>query len=118
MANIKIPSGPREVSPTQASETLEQTVESSAETAAVGAVDAAATAPLDRIAQQVAAGEIDHNEAVEQIIREVIGERLVATAPGEVAAEVEEVLRALLATDPQLKALLGALGTANEESKG
>lgn len=83
------------------------------------AVEAAgAAAPGDavtRVAEELAAGRISGDEAVEILLREVLEDGMVQGAPESIRVDLAEALAALLATDPHLVSLARSLG-ANPES--
>jgi hypothetical protein len=67
-----------------------------------------------RVAEDLAAGRIDGNEAVEILMAEVMEDAIVKAAPDSLRAELAEALAALLETDPHLKSLASSLGAEPE----
>ena len=77
--------------------------------APAGAAEPAAADAVTRIAEDVAAGRLSRDEAVERIIGEALGSDLVRAAPAELRAEVAAALESLVATDPYLQSLVRGL---------
>lgn len=98
------------ISDTQAAEKTGQTIESDVvETGQP--VD-----PVMQIAQDVAAGQISSDQAVEKLIAHTMGEEMIASAPSELREELESILQTMMETDPYLKSLAGGLNvSANTE---
>ena len=113
--NAKIPSGPKQVNPADTVEDIREAVESSDETAESARTQPAATDPISHIAAQVAAGEIGHDQAIDLILSQVLNLPVVKAAPKEVLGELEQVLRTVLDTDPELKSLSAVLGTLDRD---
>jgi hypothetical protein len=86
-----------------------------ADSAAVDAATAAAHGDaVARVAEDLAAGRIDGNQAVELLMDEVLQDPLVQAAPDSLRAELAEALAALLETDPHLQSLARSLGAESE----
>ena len=113
--DIKIPSGPPGGKAIDAVEDAGSAAESVAETTGVSPATPTDVDAISRIAEQVASGEITRDQAVEKILAEVIDADIIKAAPGEIAGELTEVLKALLETDPHLKSLLSTLGPTENE---
>ncbi|HUT78740.1 MAG TPA: hypothetical protein VM285_13680 [Polyangia bacterium] len=85
------------------------------ETAEVDAATASARGDaVARVADDLAAGRIDGNEAVELLMAEVLQDPIVKAAPDALRAELAEALSALLETDPHLQSLARSLGAESE----
>jgi hypothetical protein len=80
--------------------------------APTGAAESAAADAVTRIAEDVAAGRLSRDEAVERIIGEALGTDLVQAAPAEMRAEIAAALESLVATDPYLQSLVRGLSSA------
>jgi hypothetical protein len=76
------------------------------------AAEANAAGAVARIAEDVAAGRISRDEAVERILDEALGSDIVQAAPAEVRAEIAAALESLVATDPYLQSLVRGLSSA------
>ena len=109
--DIKIPGGAPEGKAVDAIEDAMESVEEAEAIAEVKPTSPQETDAITRIAEQVAASEIDRDQAVERIMEEVLNLDIVKGAPDEIRQEVLEVLGALLKTDPHLKSLAAALGS-------
>ncbi len=70
---------------------------------------------VERIAAELASGEIGRKEAVERLIGEVLGSHMVSAAPKAVREELAEVLDALIQTNPYLRSLSAAIGPIESE---
>ncbi len=108
--DIKIPGGPPQGAPTDAITDAAQAAEESTESAATQSTEAAETDAIAQIADQVAAGKLAPDEAVERILGEVLNSESIQAAPPEVRAELADALRTLIETDPHLSALTSVLG--------
>jgi len=109
MSDIKIPTGPKPTAPTDATTGVEEGAAGPAE--AVDGTDAAPSADaVTRIAEDLAAGRIDGDQAVERIIAETMDSEMVKQAPETLRAELAETLRNLIETDPHLRSLARGLG--------
>jgi hypothetical protein len=75
------------------------------------------TDPITRVAEDLATGRLDGDQAVDRILEEVMTEEFLLAAPAEVVAEVREVLEAMIETDPHLVDLSRFLG-AKGDGKG
>jgi hypothetical protein len=82
---------------------------SSAVDEAAGASDA-----VGRIAEDLVAGRINGDQAIDRLIEETLGGAMVAGAPAEMRSQLEQVLRAYVETDPHLKALALGIGASGE----
>jgi len=70
----------------------------------------AAVDPITRLAEALARGEITGDEAVERILEDVLSDEFLLGAPPQLAAEVREVLTAMVETSPHLSSLAASLG--------
>lgn len=114
MSDIKIPEGPKPGAPVDATTGVEDGA--SPPTEAVAGSDAAtSTDPVTRIAEDLAAGRIDGDQAVERIIAETMDAKMVERAPETLRAELAETLRQLIETDPHLRSLARGLGASGED---
>jgi hypothetical protein len=81
---------------------------------AVGAADAAVAGPgraeASRLAQELRAGSLTPEQAVEAMIDKVVAARVPAGAPEAVREQVREALRDAMASDPMLVERLKRLG--------
>lgn len=73
------------------------------------AIQGALNDPVARIASQLANGTLSKGEAIDQLLAHTMGGSSVKIVPESIKAEIEEVLRAMLETDPHLKSLVAAL---------
>jgi hypothetical protein len=114
MSDIKIPSGPKPGAAVDATTGVEdgasQTTEATPGTEAAAAVD-----PVTRIAEDLAAGRIDGDQAVERIIAETMDAEMVKQAPETLRAELAETLARLIETDPHLRSLASGLGASGDD---
>jgi hypothetical protein len=104
--DIRIPSGPPSTPDIPAADGA------AAETAAAGAsggIGAAGADAVQRVAEDLAAGRISRDEAVDRLLADALGGEMVQAAPAEVRAEIAEALRALVETDPHLASLVAGL---------
>jgi len=114
MSDIKIPSGSKPGAPVDATAGVEDSATGAAD--AVEAGDAASSADaVTRIAEDLAAGRIDGDQAVERIISETMGSEMIKQAPDTLRAELAETLKNLIASDPHLRSLARGLGAAIDE---
>lgn len=113
--DIKIPSGPPGGQPVDPVSDLSQPAEAASETAAAQEVKAAPPDAVSKIAEQVAAGELTRDEAVDLLLAEVMDGKMVKEAPASVRAELAEALRSLIETDPYLTSLTAAFGPSGRE---
>jgi hypothetical protein len=113
--SIKIPSGPKETGPIDAAEEVRESIESIREASDTGDVPSAATDPIGKIAEKVAAGEIGRDQAIELLLSEVLNSNIAKSAPKEALGELEEVLRSALDTDPHLKSLRSFLDSRDRD---
>ncbi|MDJ0762914.1 MAG: hypothetical protein QNJ97_08000 [Myxococcota bacterium] len=113
--DIKIPSGPPEGGSIDAVNDASQTAEAAGDIAEANEATPVVSDGISRIAEQVARGEIDRAQAVDQILAHVMDGNMVAAAPLEVRQELQEVLNSLLETDPYLRSLSAAIGPATGE---
>jgi hypothetical protein len=93
-------------------------MESKGAEAATGVTSAAASPSVDPIAQvasDVAAGKISRKEAVDRILADVLGSKLVAGVPASARADLENTLRMLIDEDPHLKSLCAAIAPGETE---
>ena len=79
-------------------------VEASGQSAAVDVVA--------KLAEELAAGRITGDEAVQRLMDDVMGMEMVVAAPESFQAEIREVLAAMLETDPHLSSLDRNLGAS------
>lgn len=114
MSDIKIPSGPKPGAPidpaTGADEGVSGATEAAGDVAAPSSAD-----PVTRIAEDLAAGRIDGDRAVERIIAETMDAEMIARAPETLRAEIAESLRNLIETDPHLRSLARGLGASSDD---
>jgi hypothetical protein len=114
MSDIKIPSGPKPGAPVDPTSGVEDGASPTAE--AISGTDAAtASDPVARIAEDLAAGRIDGDQAVERIIAETMDAEMVKQAPESLRAELAETLARLIETDPHLRSLARGLGATGED---
>ena len=110
--SAKIPSGPPGSAPVddvaEAAETAGEVVEGRAPSEVIGS-DA-----VTRVAEELAAGRISGDEAVERVLAETLGSSMVAQAPAELRAELAAALRTLIDSDPHLRSLARALGARDD----
>ena len=109
--SIKIPSGSKEVIPTDTAEDIRESVESSTETAETCEPAPASIDPVERIAAQIAAGEIRQDQAIDLIVAHILNSNMIKAAPKEVLGELEAVLRTALNSDPELMSLRAVLSS-------
>ena len=114
MSDIKIPSGPKPGAAVDAPTGVEDAVTQPAEQVE-GTAGTAAADPMTRIAEDLAAGRIDGDQAVERIISETMDAEMVKRAPDSLRAEIAQSLQALIETDPHLRSLARGLGATGEE---
>jgi hypothetical protein len=108
--DIKIPSGS---GPGQIDKIVEDATQSVTDTPATTPTNqtaAVAESSIEQVASQVAKGEISSEEAVDQLIAHVLDSKMVDAAPQELRAELGEVLRTMLETDPHLQSLVASIG--------
>ena len=116
--DIKIPSGPKEggaVDAVKDASDAAEAAESAAESTEVSNIASASTDSISQVAEQVARGELGANEAVEQILNDILDSDMVGSAPKELKQELGEVLRSMLETDPYLKSLAASIGKVGSE---
>ena len=114
MSDIKIPSGPKPGAPVDATADIEPGAAGPVES--VTSPDGAtATDAVTRIAEDLAAGRIDGDQAVERIIAETMDSEMVKQAPDTLRAELAETLKNLIETDPHLRSLARGLGAAGDD---
>lgn len=112
--SIDIPGGPGRIDVTGGIGSIPDTA-SGSEVAAVDAAEGSrGNEAVTRIADDLAAGRIDGNQALDRLVAEVMGDELVRAAPDSVREELIEVLAAMIETDPQLAALARFLGADPE----
>jgi len=110
----EIPGGPSGIAIGGSVEGIPETA-AGAEAAGVEATTAAVHGDaVARVADDLAAGRISGNDAVDLLLAEVMGDDLVRAAPDSVRAELAEVLAALIETDPHLASLARFLGADRE----
>lgn len=114
MSEIKIPSGPKPGAPVDATTGVDEGVSGVTEPAG-GAEAPSSTDPVTRIAEELAAGRIDGDQAVERIIAETMDAEMIKQAPETLRAELAESLKNLIETDPHLRSLARGLGASNED---
>jgi hypothetical protein len=61
--------------------------------------------PVDAIVQELMDGHISSSEAVDRLIAHTLNSGMVKDAPESLRLEVEQMLRAAVETDPDLKSL-------------
>ena len=110
--DIKIPSGPARGGPTDAVDGMSQAVDAAGDAAASvqEIAESAGSDAVSKIAEQVLAGKLSREEAVDRIVSEVMGSEIVKEAPPGIREEIAEILDALVATDPHLKSLISNIG--------
>ncbi|MBW2276450.1 MAG: hypothetical protein JRF63_03095 [Deltaproteobacteria bacterium] len=114
MSDIKIPSGPKSGAPVDATTGIEEGAARPAES--IGGTDAATSSDaVTRIAEDLAAGRIDGDQAVERIIDETMDSEMVEQAPESLRTELAETLKNLIETDPHLRSLARGLGASGED---
>jgi len=113
--DIKIPSGPPAGQPVEAVEDPSKTAEAAGETSETQETAPVSADAVSKIAEQVAAGELSGDEAVELLLAEVLDSKMVQDAPASVKAELAEALRALVETDPYLGSLTSVLGSLGQD---
>jgi len=110
MSDIKIPSGPP--APREP-ESISETTASQADPE-VNAVQPGAEDPVGKIAEDLAAGRIDRERAIDLMIEHTLDSRMVAAAPEGLRDELAAVLDSAIRTDPHLRALARGMGIAEE----
>jgi hypothetical protein len=111
---IEIPGGPAGTGAVSGIDQLSE-AEPSPEAAAIGAVDGPASGDaVARVAEDLAAGRISGDEAVEILLRDVMDDAMVKAAPESLRTELAETLSAMIATDPHLASLARSLGADPE----
>lgn len=113
--DIKIPTGPPGGDSVDAIKDAAEASESSSEASEVSSLSPESLDSISLIAEQVARGEIDRNEAVERILGDVMDSDMIQAAPDELKQELNEVLTSLLETDPYLKSLVAAIGPTSDK---
>jgi hypothetical protein len=114
MSDIKIPSGPKPGAPVDATTGIESG--GSAPTESIDGAEGTASADaVTRIAEDLAAGRIDGDQAVERIIAETMDSEMVERAPATLRTELAETLKNLIETDPHLRSLARGLGASSED---
>ena len=108
---ISAPLGPPETVSVESAAAAEADAAQALE-APARAAEAAVADAVTRIAEDVSAGRISRDEAVQRIISEALESELVRAAPGEVRAEIARALESLVATDPYLQSLVRGLASA------
>jgi len=108
--DIKIPTGPKENQAIEAVEDAKDAIEETVSAEPAKAVSPVALDVVSKIAEQVALGEIGRQQAIDQLLADVLGSKMVKAAPSEAGQELSEILKALLDTDPHLKSLASVLG--------
>ena len=107
--NIKITSGPSAINPADAAETAEAAATTEAVESAEGTSAAVSADAVGAMTEQLASGQISREEAVEQLLAQVMESGIVDAAPAELREELGDVLRTLLETDPALGDLVSRL---------
>ena len=113
--DIKIPSNVQRGSPVEQAADAVEASESTADASAIGDIEHVDSSTVERIAAQIASGEIGRSEAIAELIGEILNSKMLDTAPIELREELSEVLEAMLETDPYLKSLAVAIGTIDTE---
>jgi hypothetical protein len=114
MSDIKIPSGPKPGSPVETTTGVDEGAAQATES--IGSVDGStSTDAVTRIAEDLAAGRIDGDQAVDRIIAETMDAEMVEQAPATLRSELAETLKNLIETDPHLRSLARGLGATGEE---
>ena len=114
MSDIKIPSGSKPGAPVDATTGVEEGA--SHPTEPVAETEGATSAdPVTRIAEELAAGRIDGDQAVERIIAETMDAEMIKQAPESLRTELAETLKQLIETDPHLRSLARGLGATSED---
>ncbi len=121
---MKISSMPPQGLKLDASDKARRTVESGktegtsgtgAATAASGVSGAASSDPVAQVALEVSSGKIGRKEAVDRILADVLGSKMVGAVPASARAELENTLRMLIDEDPYLKSLCAAMAPGEIE---
>jgi len=111
-ADMKIPSGG---AGHQIADAVSEAGDAPALTRPEEAADGAGAADaVSRVAEDVAAGRISRDEAIERLLGETMSGDLVASAPEAVRADLERALRSLLETDPHLSSLVSSMAESGE----
>jgi hypothetical protein len=113
MGDIKIPSGPKPGVPVDAASGIEEETGDAAQ-AASGTETAMSSDAVTRVAEELAAGRITGDQAVERIIAETMGSEMVQQAPEHVREELAAALQNLIEADPHLRSLARGLGATTE----
>lgn len=114
MSDIKIPSGPRPGAPVDSATDIENGASQATE-AVSGAEVTPSTDAVIRVAEDLAAGRITGDQAVERLIAETMDSNMVQRAPAEVREELAATLDSLIKTDPHLRSLARGLGASLED---
>ncbi len=72
--------------------------------------------PVTRIAEDVAAGRISQEDAIEKLVEHTLGSDMVADAPQSIRDEIRAELKTMMQTDPYLQSLAKGLGSEGEGS--
>jgi len=107
---IKIPGRPAGSSEIEAVKEGAEAIEGRENVGDVGEIAPPQQDTVTRIASQLADGTLTKAEAVEQLLAHTMGSGAVQSVPEHIRSEIEDVLHAMLETDPHLKSLVAALG--------
>ncbi len=113
--DIKIPTGQKENQAIEAVEDAKDAIEETTSADPAKAVSPVALDAVSKIAEQVALGEIGRQQAIDQLLADVLGSKMIKAAPSEVSQELSEILKTLLDTDPHLKSLASILGPKTDD---
>ncbi len=65
--------------------------------------------PVDAVINDLMDGKISSSQAVDHLIEHTLNSGIVKDAPPALRAEVEDMLKTMIATDPHLKSLISGL---------
>jgi hypothetical protein len=115
MDDIKIPTSTGDAPIIDGVSEVDSSIESAERAAEVDETAAAALDPVEQIARDVACGKIGRDEAVEQLLANVLDSKMVQAAPKALRQGLKETLETLLETDPHLGSLMAAIGPREVE---
>ena len=110
MNDFKIGPGPVKGSNVDGTEELRDSVDAAGGAEKTSDISGTGSDSVESIAADVAAGRVGREEAVQRILADVLGSKLVDGAPDELKRELESVLNALMEDDPHLQSLIAAIG--------
>lgn len=70
--------------------------------------------PVTGIAEDLAAGKIDRDGAIDRLIEHAMKTKSVSSAPHQLREEIASVLDNLIRTDPQLRSLARGMGLGED----